>query len=96
MSQPTPLSEDSPELRLIAKQAGIDPVRLARALADPTHLLTHISAKEMKRLGDAVARISPGRSPAQRAAVLAMAPRIVAAIDAAITHKNPKEQPPNA
>lgn len=91
--QPAPLPDlltaESPELRLIAKRAGVEPTRLARGIADP--LGTHLKTSDLQRIVRTFADLSRERSLASKSAVVAVWPRLEAAIDTAIAHKT-KEQ----
>lgn len=82
---PQPLTAESPELRLLAKRAGVEPARLARGIADP--LGAHLKGAEVQRIGRALGRLSQERSMASKWAVVVVAPRLVAAFDTAIAHK---------
>jgi len=57
MSEPTPLSPDAPELRLLAQLGGVAPSRMADAYNDPDHFLEHMTLAEMKRLQGAYERL---------------------------------------
>jgi hypothetical protein len=48
---PHKFSADTPELRLVARHAGIRAARLAAGINDPQHLSMHVTPKEMDRLG---------------------------------------------
>jgi len=47
---PTSIAADSPELRVLAQMAGIDPIKVGLAFSQPELLFEHISLGELSKL----------------------------------------------